>query len=159
MSQIPPPPVPPNQPPPPGQFPPQPPQPLSYGTSARSDLKEIASQQRAIMLCILAYIVAVICQFALPQNLRLFVGLAVMAVGVIAAVFIFMLAIKLYGTGVGILLGILTLIPCIGLIVLLIVNGKATNILRENGVKVGLLGADPKQVPDASPDLPPRQRL
>ena len=158
MSQIPPPPVPPNQ-PPSGPFPPQPPQTLSYGTSARSDLKEIASRQRAIMLCILAYIVAVICQFALPPELRPILGLAVLAVGVIASVFIFMLAIKLYGTGVGILLGILTLVPCLGLLILLVVNSKATNILRENGVKVGLLGADPKQVPDVTPSQPPRQRL
>jgi hypothetical protein len=38
-------------------------------------------------------------------------------------------------------LGILTLIPLVGLIVLLIVNGKATNLLREDGIHVGLLGA------------------
>lgn len=44
--------------------------------------------------------------------------------------------------GLGIVLGILTLIPCIGLIVLLVINGKATGVLRENGIGVGLLGAN-----------------
>jgi hypothetical protein len=42
---------------------------------------------------------------------------------------------------VGVLLGILTLIPLIGLIVLLVINGKATKVLRANGHRVGLLGA------------------
>ena len=35
---------------------------------------------------------------------------------------------KVYSTGLGIVLGLLTLIPCVGLIVLLIVNGKATSV-------------------------------
>jgi hypothetical protein len=39
------------------------------------------------------------------------------------------------------LLGILTLLPCIGLITLLVVNAKATAILKAGGLKVGLLGA------------------
>lgn len=54
---------------------------------------------------------------------------------------VFLLAVKLYGTALGIVLGILSLIPLIGLLVLLGVNGKATSVLRANGVKVGLLGA------------------
>jgi len=40
-----------------------------------------------------------------------------------------------------IVLGVLSLVPLIGLLVLLVVNGKATNILRQNDIKVGLLGA------------------
>jgi hypothetical protein len=39
-------------------------------------------------------------------------------------------------------MGILALLPCFGLLVLLIINGKATSILRANNIKVGLLGAD-----------------
>ena len=35
--------------------------------------------------------------------------------------------------------------PYIGLIVLLVVNGKATGILKQNGIKVGLLGANLSQ--------------
>src|SRR5260221_11674597 len=41
-------------------------------------------------------------------------------------VFVFMLAIKLYNTALGIVLGLLTLVPLINLIVLLVMNGKAT---------------------------------
>ena len=58
-----------------------------------------------------------------------------------------MLAIAIYNTAMGIVLSILTLVPLVGLIILLIVNGKATGILRANGIKVGLLGAKTSQIP------------
>jgi hypothetical protein len=125
-----------------------PPNPLNYAVPQRNDLREIATRQRAIMFCILAYIVLIVVRFVVPPPLVLVIGLAILAVGVTSAVFVFMLAIALYGTGAGIILGILTLIPIVGLIVLLIVNGKATSILRAHGIKVGLLGADPRQIPD-----------
>ena len=54
--------------------------------------------------------------------------------------------VKVYGTGLGIFLGILCLVPLIGLIVLLAVNGKETRVLKQNGIKVGLLGATPLSI-------------
>jgi uncharacterized membrane protein (GlpM family) len=87
-------------------------------------------------------LIAVILQFAFPPEIRPLLGLGILIVGLVGAVFTFMLAIHVYGTGLGILFGILCLIPCIGLIVLLIVNAKATDVLKRNGIKVGLLGAD-----------------
>ena len=125
-----------------------PPSPLNYARPQRNDLRDIARRQRAIMLCILAEIVLIICYVVLPDPLKLFARIAIFAAQITAMVFVFMLAIAIYNTGVGIVLGILTLIPLIGLIVLLIVNGKATNILRQHGIKVGLMGADMSQVPD-----------
>lgn len=108
----------------------------------REDLRSVAVYQKGILICILVYLVAVFGQFALPPSGRTIVAFGVMAVGLTAAVFTFLLAMKTHGTGPGILLGILCLIPCIGLIVLLIINSKATNVLKQNGIKVGLLGAD-----------------
>ena len=69
------------------------------------------------------------------------------AVSVTAAVFVFMLALALYNTGAGVVLGILTLVPLVGLIVLLIINGKATNTLRHHGIHVGLMGARASEIP------------
>jgi hypothetical protein len=113
----------------------------------RNDLRVIATRQRAIMFCILGYIIAIIGQFALPPEMRFIVGIIAIGLSITASVFVFMLAIALYSTGTGIVLGILTLVPLIGLFVLLTVNGKATNLLRQHGIKVGLMGADPRQVP------------
>jgi hypothetical protein len=112
-----------------------------YQTPTRTDLRTIAMQQRVILICILIYIMAVIGQFILPPKIMLLVGLGALGADLVAVVFVFMLAIRLYNVALGIVLGILTLIPLVGLIVLLVVNGKATTILRQNGLKVGLLGA------------------
>ncbi|MGF1635299.1 MAG: hypothetical protein ACFCVE_15735 [Phycisphaerae bacterium] len=122
--------------------------PLNY-QAAQFDavwLREVAQQQRMICICILIYIGLIAAQFVVPAGLKLVLGVAVLGVVVTAAVFVFMLAIRIFGTAVGVVLGILTLIPLIGLIVLLVVNSKATGILRRHGVQVGLLGADPKTI-------------
>ncbi len=119
---------------------------IGINSGSREDLRSVAKYQRGIMLCILGYFVAVICQFALPPSLRLVLAVGVLILGIAGTVFVFMLAMKVYSTAQGVLLGILTLVPCVGLVVLLMVNGKATKVLRQNGVKVGILGADPSTV-------------
>jgi hypothetical protein len=95
-----------------------------------------------ILLCILAYLAIVAVSFFLPAGLRLVAGIVGLAIGVTSTVFVFLLASKVYEGGTGILLAILTLIPCIGLLVLLVINGKATSILKQNRVRVGLFGAN-----------------
>lgn len=111
-------------------------------SGSREDLVKVAKYQKGILVCILVYIVAVAGQFALPPQLRPLLGLGVLAVGLIAAVFTILLAMKTHGTLLGIILGLLCIVPILGLLILLVVNQKATNVLQRNGIKVGLLGAD-----------------
>ena len=108
----------------------------------RENLRNVAKYQKGIIICILIYFVMVFSQIAIPEELRIVVALGVLAVGVTSMVFVFLLAVNVYSTAVGVFLGILTLVPCIGLIVLLIINSKATGILRKNRIHVGFLGAD-----------------
>ena len=105
------------------------------------DVRSVAVYQKGILTCILLYLCAVLGQFLVPEQLRIVLGLGVLLIGLAGTVFTFLLSMKVYGVGLGIVLGILTLIPCVGLVVLLIVNGKATDVLRKNGYRVGLLGA------------------
>jgi hypothetical protein len=140
--------------------PPHPPlgyaQPLGYAPPPpRNDLRTIAMQQKAIMYCILGYIVFVILQIALPFPLNLMATFGVLAAMITGAVFVFMLALSLHNTATGIILGILTLVPLVGLIVLLVINSKATTLLRSQGIQVGLMGAKTSQIP-ASGQLPAR---
>src|SRR4051794_22584157 len=101
MSQVPP-PVPPQQ--------PYPPQSLGHAAPPVAlDLRTVAVRQRVIMYCIPGYLVLVLGQFAIPPELRLIPALLALGLSVTAAVFVFMLALSLYNTGTGILLGILTL--------------------------------------------------
>ena len=60
----------------------------------------------------------------------------------VGMVFVFLLASRVYGGGIGIIFDLLTLLPCFGLLVSLPVNGRATAILGQNGHHVGLLGAN-----------------
>ena len=122
------------------------PQVVGVKSGSREDLRSVAKYQKGILVCILIYVIAMIGQFAVPDEMGFIIGFGILVVGLVGTVFVFLLAIKVYSTGVGVLLGILTLVPCIGLIVLLVVNGKATAVLKQNGIKVGLLGANLSQI-------------
>jgi hypothetical protein len=45
-----------------------------------------------------------------------------------------------------VLYAILMFVPCVSLIVLLSLSGKATAQLKQAGIKVGLMGADPNSI-------------
>ena len=126
------------------------PNPIIEYRKSPEGVREIAQRQRAILLCILGifilYGLAIVGQTAFPPIVVLIIAFLILAVDLTAVVFVFLLTTKLYGIGIGLLLGFLTLVPCVGLITLLVVNGKATTILKEAGLKVGLLGA---KVPDS----------
>ncbi|MFA9479774.1 hypothetical protein ACERK3_15920 [Phycisphaerales bacterium AB-hyl4] len=109
--------------------------------SLDSDVQTIASRQKSLLVCILIYLLTIVGQFVVPAEVRPLLAVGVLVVGLVAMVFVFLLATKLYGIGIGILLGLLTLIPLVGLIILLAVNARATHTLRRNGIEVGLLGA------------------
>jgi hypothetical protein len=112
----------------------------------REDLKRVAQAQKVIVLCILLAFVCIISVRLMPTLLgRQIAAVIYLATILVATVFMFILAIRVYSTAVGVLMGVLTLIPCIGLLTLLRMNHKATTILRDNGIKVGLLGADMSQ--------------
>lgn len=112
----------------------------------RDDVRSVARYQKGIIVCILIYLIGAVVQFALPPEVRIILGLGIGVVGIVGMVYVVLLAIKVYNTALGILLGLLTLIPCVGLIVLLLVNGTATAILRQNGIRVGLMGANLSQI-------------
>ena len=109
---------------------------------SREYLRSVARSQKGILFCILIYLIAMFGVFWLPNEMLSVISVIVLLVGIVGALFVFMLAIKLYGAVLGIMLGVLSLVPLAGLLILSIVNGKATGVLRKNGVKVGLLGAD-----------------
>ena len=120
-------------------------------------LRKVARYQRGVLLCILTQLLTVGVQVGLTvglepetqpplQALFLILNLLSIIVALLSMVFVFLLSAEVYNTVAGVALGILALIPCVGLVVLLVVNGKATAILRENGIKVGLLGADSSRI-------------
>ncbi len=111
------------------------------------DLRKVATYQRGVLFCILIQILGTIVNIAIvPAELRVIVAMGLLVVALAGTVFVFLLAMHVYSTALGMVIGVLSLVPCLGLLVLLIVNTKATTVLRQNGVKVGLMGADPASV-------------
>lgn len=117
-------------------------EPVAIGvlSGRQEDVRSVALYQRGVMVCILLYLLAIGAQTFAPERYGLLLAIGGVSIGLAGAVFVFLLAIKVYGVGVGVVLGLLTLVPCLGLFVLLVVNGKATTVMRENGYTVGLLG-------------------
>jgi hypothetical protein len=120
----------------------------------RDDLRTVAWAQKIIIFCILGNLATIPLRFAL-EAMPAMAGLAsllllivfYLAIAITATVCVFMMAVKVYSTGTGVLFGFLTLIPCVGLIMLLIINAKATAVMKEHKIRVGLLGARMSDLP------------
>jgi len=114
----------------------------------REDLKKVATYQRGILMSILGQIITSVLSRASADEMMIIIsGIASLIFLLVGFVMIILLTNKVYQQVWKVVLCcIFSLIPCINLIVLLIVNQKATNILMKNGIKVGLLGANPKDI-------------
>jgi hypothetical protein len=149
------------------QTPPEKPAVVGVSSRTREDLRSIAVCQKCVMGCIAAYVIALLTlavgQYAFPPMLFFLSIWGFLGAFLAAAVFAFLLSTKVYGVAAGILRGLLVLVPFLGLIVLLVIshqlglrilvpllglvvllviNHKANRILRQNGHRVGILGAD-----------------
>lgn len=107
----------------------------------REWLRKVATYQKGVLYCILLQLLSIVPRMVAPPEIVLIAGLASLAIILAGVVFVFLLATTVYSTLVGVLLAIVALVPCLGLVALLIVNSKATTVLRRHGIKVGLMGA------------------
>lgn len=115
----------------------------------REKLRRVAKYQRWVLLAVLLNICATIVAIAVPRD-SLIVSLMILAVALAILVFavtsVVMLAGELWNVGIAILCAILMFLPCISLITLLVVNQKATGLLQQHGIHVGLMGADVNKI-------------
>jgi hypothetical protein len=133
------------------QSPYEPPQSLHYQSAGdtREPARRVAKYQRLVIYALLANILINVISFAtMGQDaaVRLVVLVLALCVAAFAMTAIFLLAKELINVGVGILCAILMVVPCISLIVLLVINQKATSYLQSNGVRVGFFGANPDSI-------------
>lgn len=119
------------------------------GPAQQQQVLEIAKAQRFVCVIILVAIICTIGAMALQQvgdAAPLIILPIQVLVSVGQVVGMYRLGRTVYesvGSGIG--MALLAFIPCIGLLALLIVNGKATKILQAHGFRVGLMGADLNQ--------------
>ena len=101
-------------------------------------LESIASGQKLVIYAILVYFAVIILQLVVGPiaGVLLLVSMVMGIIGVIR------LASGLgKSTASKVIFVVLLFIPLVGLITLLVLNGKATAALRAGGYRVGLLGA------------------
>jgi hypothetical protein len=120
------------------------------------ELRAIASAQRFIIYAILGYLILVVVMVILrPRDVPgvdFIAGIVGLGTAICGLIGIVRLAANLYrSTLVGILNGLAMFLPFIGLLVLAMVNARATRVLKKHGIRVGLLGANSSDV-DAIPD-------
>ena len=104
---------------------------------SKESIIAIAKSQKFFLIFLLLRIVS----YAVSGKIPLF-GIGVLAFSVLTLVFFVKMMIEMKtGTATIAIRAILSLIPLLGLIILLVTNNNATKILKSFGIEVGLLGA------------------
>lgn len=111
---------------------------------AVGDLRLIARFQQAIQFVILAQFGLIAYQFF--GDAPAFSPIVSLVVSLIGWICMLLLSLRLYSIPVAILFALAMLvtaplIPLIAVIVLVVVNSKATRVLRQHDIRVGLVGA------------------
>jgi hypothetical protein len=105
------------------------------------ELRIVAVWQKRILLCILFQIIAVVATFFSSAQITKWVIAGIVVISVVSVVCVFFLAIRVYGVALGLAMALLSIVPYVGLLVLCVINAKATRLLKGCGFKVGLMGA------------------
>jgi hypothetical protein len=111
-----------------------------------TSLRDLASGQKLIILAIGINLLAIVLNYLLDELTAQLLTAAATLVGIVLAITgLLRLAGGLgYSTGMKVILIVLLFVPLVSLITLVILNSRATRILREHGYRVGLFGASKK---------------
>ncbi len=118
------------------------------GQRSPEELKRIIRYQRWLIAVVLAQLVLWGAFVALSilgskrltgLNFPLFLTILL---GVVGGIFVFLISWELRGAFAAFVFGAATVVPCLGLVVLTLVNGYATNELKKHGLKVGMFGGN-----------------
>lgn len=103
----------------------------------KEQIVQIAKAHTSFLLCFGA---CILCQVLVAAGLS-FAALVLLIPAIFMIVFLAkMLSAMNYNVAIIILLCIATILPVIGIITLLILNGNVTNVLKSVGLSVGLFG-------------------
>jgi hypothetical protein len=115
----------------------------------REKLRRVAKYQQWVLYTLLANIVINLMAMSTRGGgtaVSLALGGLALVIVVISMFAVFRLANELYNIAVGIVCAVLMIVPCVSLLTLLIVNGKATTFLQQRGIKVGFMGVNPNTI-------------
>jgi hypothetical protein len=116
----------------------------------REKLRRVARYQQWVLYALLAqillYVLVLFLQGAALPDVATLIALFFLPLVALSMAAVFLLAKELLHIVIAVLCTILMLVPCVSLLVLLVVNGRATKFLQTRGVKVGFMGANPHTI-------------
>lgn len=112
---------------------------------SREKLRRVAKYQQWMILSLLAMIIMNVANVMVPSPLELRLVIAIAVIGS-AVVSTWLLCRELIGIVGTIISVILLFVPLASLITLLVINQKASDFLKKNGVKVGFFGTSPSKI-------------
>ena len=77
-----------------------------------------------------------------------FPAVLTLILGGVGGVFVFLTAWELRGAFAAVAFGLMTVVPCMGLMIIVLVNDYATKELKKHGVPVGIFGASLADIDD-----------
>jgi len=110
------------------------------------ELRLIAESQRRVLLCFLGQLILYVLSSKIPWE---YVEVLWVAVLILSLGCVVQLVNRLKGWVAAAVVGFFSMIPLVGMVVLLTVGASAAWVLRRAGFKIGLLGVNPHQIQEA----------
>lgn len=127
-----------------------PPSDADHVEGVSNELLEIVVAQRGMMWLLAAkfgtdFTFSVAKEFTTDLLLIAYLSVCVL-VALAMGYYVFRLSNAIYGVGPAVVCAVISLVPCLGLLAVLILNGNAIDQLRKAGVRVGFMGATKSQL-------------
>lgn len=118
----------------------------SHNSEELRNILVIAKRQKALLVTFLAYFLIAGFSGSADPELKPFIQLAALPLMIAVVVFTARLTLRLYGKLGATIMILLSIIPLINLIVVLIANSRANKLIKNKGFRVGLVGANTKEI-------------
>ncbi|MBW0149558.1 hypothetical protein [Marinobacter arenosus] len=114
---------------------------------SNSEVLVVAKKQKNLLVIFFIYLLCVGANVALKgSQLSLFAEIAVLVAGIGVVVLCSLLAFTIFRKPAAVLLTILSVVPLVNLLAFLVVNSRANKIIKSHGFRVGLAGADVREI-------------
>ena len=122
---------------------------IEKGSDGSDEILVIAKRQKALLYTLLVYLLVSGASGGVNPEIKPLLQLVAIPVMIAIVIFTARLCLKLYGKAGAIFMIVLSIIPLVNLIIILIANSKANKLIKSKGFKVGLVGANIKEITNA----------
>jgi hypothetical protein len=122
---------------------------IEKGNDEFHEILVIAKRQKALLYTFLIYLLISGATGVVSADVKPLLQLTALPIIISVVIFTARLCLKLYDKASAIFMIVLSIIPLVNLIILLIANSKATKLIKSKGFRVGLVGANIKEITNA----------